>query len=342
MYQKDNDRIVNHTIFFEINGKIYEKIHRDNKDGIPLIEDVKLFPEREKSKLYGICNVLTTIRPQYLFSVGMIELDVEKKIIKLLKIFDIKEAKKEKIYNTQDLDPENEAEKNVPTKNENFDEKEERIEILADSNDANEGGVLKKTACDVRPEKNDFGLSDEFRSTETSSTPVLCLNKNIESWRDSKKSKELNISEKNWYFLKMKDTFYVIYKIFPLIIYEFDITNFDLKPYVTIDTVGLLKTKYRGFTKNFSKTYKDVYMSLVWGHFDIKNNVISTLARKKEKKLNYKYYPIKIYWNDCPEKIYFEIEDKVLFEGKRLYVNDIKMNYLCAGLKDQRFKIIKK
>lgn len=80
-------------------------------------------------------------------------------------------------------------------------------------------------------------------------------------------------------------------------------------------------------------------LSLVWGSFESKDGILKTLVRKKEKKLKYKYYPVKIYWNQDPQKIYFHIQDKLYLEGERMYINDIKSQHICLGIKDQRYQI---
>jgi hypothetical protein len=230
-----------------INGDSYESIERNNKLGIPLIEDIKLFGERVNGEIYGFCNILLKIEPSYLFSVGLVKVDPEQKIVELVKVFE------------------------SPVK-------------------------------DVRKER---------------------------------------ASEKNWYLTKIKEQFFVVYKLFPLCIFRFDFETYQLTPYVSLNTMDLLETKYSCFSKNLSKNYRDITLSLVWGHFENEGGVISTLVRKKEKNLYYKYYPIKIYWNDDPRKIYFRIQNKIYMEGEKLYVNDIKKEYHGIGLRDQRYQIMK-
>lgn len=146
--------------------------------------------------------------------------------------------------------------------------------------------------------------------------------------------------EKNWYLLEWNNKFYVIYKIFPFVVYEFNFTTFELTHFVTINNLHLLEDEYKFLKKRLCSCYKKLFCSLVWGHFYKDDNMIQTLIRKKEKKMNYKYYPISIYWNEKdPEKISFHIQDKIYDQGHKRYINDIKDSHICTGISDKRYSI---
>jgi pyruvyltransferase len=71
------------------NNRTNNKILRKNIN-IQLVipEDIKIFPSLIKGKLIGICNILIRIKPN-IFKVGLIELDIKKLNINIIKIFNI-------------------------------------------------------------------------------------------------------------------------------------------------------------------------------------------------------------------------------------------------------------
>lgn len=236
-----------HPMSFLINKKYYNSIHRDNKEGIYICEDIKIFHEKINGHIIGFCNVLLTIHPQYEFKVGIVKICVSSKVIELIKLLEVPNMSRE---------------------------------------------------------------------------------------------------EKNWYLVNMSNKYYVIYKLFPLTIYEFDTNDYTLKNMVVIPNLNLINEKYSYLLKNLSSQYTDIIISLVWGHKEISDNVITTYVKKKEKNLHYVYYPIHIYWSEDLKNVKFDISNQIFNEtfneGTFSYLNDIKNNYMCYGISDQRYQIVHK
>ena len=85
---------------FKINNEIF-KITPNRlllKKNIYCIEDIKILKYNINNKILGVTNILLQQEPYRIFRVGLIELDIEKNIIKLIKILEI-----DKMENTEKI-----------------------------------------------------------------------------------------------------------------------------------------------------------------------------------------------------------------------------------------------
>jgi len=149
--------------------------------------------------------------------------------------------------------------------------------------------------------------------------------------------------EKNWVLFDHNNQYYFLYKLFPqMIIYKFDINNFKLEHFQSIETFNLIKNT--DIINNLDRYYKYMFLTPCTSMIQINNNMFLLYCKKKEDDMFYKYY-------NCIITIDKDINFRLIFINQiidtipnNIYLNDIKIinNKLikCYGINDNSYKII--
>ena len=149
---------------------------------------------------------------------------------------------------------------------------------------------------------------------------------------------KLKIAEKNWALYKYKHEYFLIYTLFPLIIFKMDPYTYKITKFYEDNNLQLIKNY------NFSDVsdeYKHLFFSptpLV----KISYNTYIIYVKTKNNECNYKYYrwTLTIQNNSVEINTNFDLK----FQGNCYYLNDVKSinNQIvgCFGIHDNNYEFI--
>lgn len=146
--------------------------------------------------------------------------------------------------------------------------------------------------------------------------------------------------EKNWSVFSTRESFYLIYTIFPeFVIYTLDMKTFTLKFYTKFDNRNI--SKNTNIMKKCNINYRNICLTcstLV----PIENEKFLMICKSRKQNNDYIYYSAIFSFKEKS----FEIIKEDIYVGHKLYLNDVKQIdktiYECWGINDESYKIIKK